>query len=57
MMTLSEMIYSMSVDCHIGSCREERLRDSRGRGAEWGSEGLEWGSGVGFGSQGKTGYR
>ena len=46
MMTLSEMIYSMSVDCHIGSCREERLRDSRGReGLSVGVRGLSGGQG------------
>ena len=56
MITLSEMIYSMSVDCSMGSCREERLGESRGRGAECRSEGLEWGSGVGF-TQGRTGCR
>lgn len=41
----------MFVDRHQRSCGEERLGDSRGRGAECRSEGLEEGSEVGSSSQ------
>lgn len=44
MITLSEMIYSMAVDCPTGSCREEGLR-AEGEGLSAGVRGLRGGQG------------